>query len=207
MILAAINTVGEACEIVIGTPERSLATAIEPMTRGHDAYLAPMFAACLAKAELSVHDLDRIAVVTGPGSFTGLRVGIAFAIGLSLPHRSALIGVPSLHAVNEAARLSGADVSGVRQALIPAQKRPPDLTWWTQTFRDGMATDAPAELTEAELLAPQLRLLQPPSALATLHFAARVSEPHDWPARAVYVRPPDAALPAKAIDYMLRPTT
>jgi tRNA threonylcarbamoyladenosine biosynthesis protein TsaB len=46
-----------------------------------------------------VSDLQALAVATGPGSFTGLRVGLALAKGLALAHHLALVGVPTLDAL------------------------------------------------------------------------------------------------------------
>lgn len=209
MIVLAISTVADACEVTLGDSGTLILERIEPMQRGHDARLAPLVAEVLATAGRRVSDLDRVAVLTGPGSFTGLRVGIAFAIGLCMPHRVPLIGVPSLFAVWEAARLTGGDVSGVRQALMPAQRRPPELSWWVQEFGGLTARETetlpqalgpPAEVGQGGLLPPDRQMVALPSARAALSLATRVQTPEHWPARAVYVRLPDAALPASAAD-------
>ena len=64
-------------------------------------------AAALAGAGLAVADLDRVAVLSGPGSFTGLRAGIAFARGLARARQIPLVLVPTFRAA--AAALPGAD--------------------------------------------------------------------------------------------------
>jgi tRNA threonylcarbamoyladenosine biosynthesis protein TsaB len=62
----------------------------------HTVELAPAVADMLARADVKVSDLRVVAVATGPGSFTGLRIGMALAKGLVLANRLALVGIPSL---------------------------------------------------------------------------------------------------------------
>jgi len=93
----------------------------------------------LAIAKLSLDELDRIAVVIGPGSFTGVRVGVAFARGLALALDIPCIGVTSL----EAAMPTG--FRGPTLGALPAQVRPPELTYWTQAFDMGEAMAPPLE--------------------------------------------------------------
>src|SRR4029450_31055 len=69
-----------------------------PMQRGHAETLMPLIARMLDRAELETADLDRIAVTTGPGSFTGLRVGIAAARGIALASGKPAIGLTTLAA-------------------------------------------------------------------------------------------------------------
>lgn len=77
----------------------ALATRRETMTRGHQERLAPMVAELMAEAARPFAGLDRIAVTIGPGSFTGVRVGLAFAKGLSVALGRACIGVSTLQAL------------------------------------------------------------------------------------------------------------
>jgi tRNA threonylcarbamoyladenosine biosynthesis protein TsaB len=65
----------------------------------HTVELAPAVASALEKSGLQPADLRAVAVATGPGSFTGLRVGLAFAKGLSLALRLQFIGIPTLDIV------------------------------------------------------------------------------------------------------------
>lgn len=60
--------------------------------------------ALLAETRLTVRDLDRVAVVSGPGSFTGLRAGLAFARGLARARGIPLVLVPTFAAAHEAVR-------------------------------------------------------------------------------------------------------
>ena len=67
------------------------------------AEILPAIDACLARAALSPSGIDAVAVSIGPGSFTGLRVGLATARGLALGTSAVVVGVPTLEAVAHAA--------------------------------------------------------------------------------------------------------
>ena len=80
----------------------------------------------MCKAELSSSALDLVAVTTGPGSFTGIRVGLAAARGIALVTRAQLIGVTCFGAV--AARLAPPAYDfGARFLLIALESRRQDL--------------------------------------------------------------------------------
>lgn len=76
-----------------------LAEAFVAMERGHAEALAPMVSEVLKAAGLGPADLDRIAVTVGPGSFTGLRIGLAFARGLGMARGLPVVGIDSLSAI------------------------------------------------------------------------------------------------------------
>ena len=78
---------------------RPIAAASHDRQNAHDASLQPLIEQALAEAGWSLRQLQRIAVGIGPGSFTGLRVGIAFAQGLSEALQLPLVGVSSLEAM------------------------------------------------------------------------------------------------------------
>lgn len=82
------------------------------MARGHAEALLPMIARVMDVAKLEFADLDRIAVTVGPGSFTGLRVGISAARGLGLVSGKPVVGVTSLAALAApmAAEMSAAPI-------------------------------------------------------------------------------------------------
>jgi len=62
----------------------------------HTVELAPAVDALLARCGLKPSDLDAIAVSIGPGSFTGIRIGLALAKGLALARHIPLVGIPTL---------------------------------------------------------------------------------------------------------------
>ncbi len=103
MIVLGLDTTGVACACALVDEGRILASRSENIGRGHAERLAPMVRELMATAGVGIADIERIAVCTGPGSFTGLRVALAFAKGLSLPRKIPLIGISALEV--HAARL------------------------------------------------------------------------------------------------------
>jgi tRNA threonylcarbamoyl adenosine modification protein YeaZ len=75
-----------------------LASEQQPMVRGHAEALMPLIAQVMDRAQIDFKDLDRIAVTVGPGSFTGLRVGIAAARGIALASGKPAVGLSTLAA-------------------------------------------------------------------------------------------------------------
>jgi tRNA threonylcarbamoyl adenosine modification protein YeaZ len=90
-----------------------------PMVRGHAEALMPLIARVMDAAKLEFSELDRIAVTTGPGSFTGLRVGIAAARGIALAAGKPSVGLSTLSAY--AAPLIAKDDSIPVMAVIDAR--------------------------------------------------------------------------------------
>ncbi|MEX0752773.1 MAG: tRNA (adenosine(37)-N6)-threonylcarbamoyltransferase complex dimerization subunit type 1 TsaB [Xanthobacteraceae bacterium] len=100
MRVLAIDTALAACAAAVLDTERAALIAREsiPMVRGHAEALMPLIARVMDQARLEFVELDRIAVTTGPGSFTGLRVGIAAARGLALAAAKPAVGLSTLAA-------------------------------------------------------------------------------------------------------------
>jgi len=121
MRVLAIDTALEACAAAVLDIARPDAIVHEtlPMARGHAEALMPLIARVMQSAALNFDQIDRIAVTTGPGSFTGLRVGIAAARGIALASGKPAIGLSTLAAL--AAPLIAADDSGPVVAAIDAR--------------------------------------------------------------------------------------
>src|SRR5688572_15787898 len=99
MRVLAIDTALEACSAaVLDTENGMLAAESLPMARGHAEALMPLIARVMAEANTPFGDLDRVAVTTGPGSFTGLRVGISAARGIALASGKPAFGLTTLAA-------------------------------------------------------------------------------------------------------------
>jgi tRNA threonylcarbamoyladenosine biosynthesis protein TsaB len=100
MRVLAIDTALAACSAAVLDTERAAVTAHEslPMQRGHAEALMPLIKRVMERTGLAFADLDRVAVTTGPGSFTGLRVGIAAARGLGLAAGKPVVGLTTLAA-------------------------------------------------------------------------------------------------------------
>ena len=100
MRVLAIDTALEACSAAVLDPDSGI-TASESlaMTRGHAETLMPLIARVMNGAGIEFAQLDRIAVTTGPGSFTGLRVGISAARGIALAAGKPAVGLSTLAAL------------------------------------------------------------------------------------------------------------
>ena len=104
MILLAVDTALGACSVALLDDGKVLAHIFESMDRGHAERLAPMVDEAMKKAATDFVALDRLAVTTGPGTFTGQRVGLAFMRGLRLALRRPLTGVTTLEVMAAAAK-------------------------------------------------------------------------------------------------------
>jgi len=100
MLLLAIDTALAACAAAVFDSERAKVLAAESrsMARGHAEALMPLVARVMDKADLAFSALDRIVVTSGPGSFTGLRVGLAAARGIALTAGKPAVGISTLSA-------------------------------------------------------------------------------------------------------------
>ena len=99
MRVLAIDTVLEACAAaVLDTEHGRMARESLPMLRGHAEALMPLIQRVMQQADMPFAALDRVAVTTGPGSFTGLRVGIAAARGIALAATKPAFGLTTLAA-------------------------------------------------------------------------------------------------------------
>jgi tRNA threonylcarbamoyladenosine biosynthesis protein TsaB len=121
MRILAIDTALEACSAAVLDTGQNGAAAHEslPMVRGHAEALIPLIARVMDRARTTFAEIDRIAVTTGPGSFTGLRVGIAAARGIALATGKPAVGLSTLAAY--AAPLIAADDSLPVVAVIDAR--------------------------------------------------------------------------------------
>ena len=99
MRVLAIDTALESCSAaVLDTASGKVTSESLPMVRGHAEALMPLIGRVMKEADVAFSALDRIAVTTGPGSFTGLRVGIAAARGIALAATKPVVGLTTLAA-------------------------------------------------------------------------------------------------------------
>ncbi|MGP0093231.1 MAG: tRNA (adenosine(37)-N6)-threonylcarbamoyltransferase complex dimerization subunit type 1 TsaB [Xanthobacteraceae bacterium] len=100
MLILALDTALTACSVAVFDTDQGMLTAHESvaMARGHAESLMPMVARVMQEAHLEFVEIDRIAVTTGPGSFTGLRVGISAARGMALAAAKPAVGLSTLAA-------------------------------------------------------------------------------------------------------------
>src|ERR1700688_4142280 len=95
MRVLAIDCALDACAAAVldGDAGSIIASETRIMARGHAEALMPLIARVMDEAEIEFRDLGRIAVTVGPGSFTGLRVGISAARGIALAAGKPAIGL------------------------------------------------------------------------------------------------------------------
>jgi tRNA threonylcarbamoyladenosine biosynthesis protein TsaB len=100
MLILALDTALTACSVAVFDTDQGMLTAHESvaMARGHAENLMPMVGRVMQEAHLEFVEIDRIAVTTGPGSFTGLRVGISAARGMALAAAKPAVGLSTLAA-------------------------------------------------------------------------------------------------------------
>ena len=177
--------------------------------------LLPLIAELLSEAGWPRTSVERLGVSVGPGSFTGVRVGIACAQGLSLGLGVPLVGVSSLRAM---ARAVPASVAGVRCAVLDARRAEVFAAGYTSGPRAAqvlpplaLSTSSASQTLQAQLPAPivwigsglSLLGLQPtlvapgteePTAGA-VGLLAEELDPAENPAVPIYIRDAGATLP------------
>jgi tRNA threonylcarbamoyladenosine biosynthesis protein TsaB len=120
MKVLAFDCSGASCSAAVLIDDRPAAQRFLPMERGHAETLLPMIETVLREAALKPAALDLLTVTIGPGSFTGLRIGLAAARGLALARRLPAIGVSSFDAVK-------ADAPAQRPLFIVLESKRPEL--------------------------------------------------------------------------------
>ncbi|MYZ47423.1 tRNA (adenosine(37)-N6)-threonylcarbamoyltransferase complex dimerization subunit type 1 TsaB [Propylenella binzhouense] len=216
-MLLAIDTAGPNCAAALARAGEDgsaeiLARREIRVERGHAEHLFPLVEAVLADAAIGYPDLDRIAVTVGPGSFTGVRVGVAAARGLALALGRPACGIGVLEALLFPLRSAG----GTAVAALDAKREevyaaiatqdglnlPPCLLDYDGLTKRIEEFGAPLILTGSA--APALK-----TRLAAIGLAAETATAADHadiaavaglalagagisPPRPLYLRPPDA---------------
>lgn len=149
MNILAVDTALSACSVAILMDKRTVVRRID-MARGHAEALMPLLAEAMAEAKLGYGDIDRFAVTVGPGTFTGVRVGVSTVRGLMLTTDRPAVGVTTLEALSETARSSGSYRSC--PLLIAMDARRDEI--YAQVFDEaGIATSDPMVIGIEALLA------------------------------------------------------
>ncbi len=121
MKILALDTATKSCSAALWRDGGVVARRFRLMERGQAEGLAPMVAEVLLEAREDIPGLDLIAVTTGPGAFTGLRIGLAAAAGYGLAAGLPVLGVTTLEAV--AAGVDKKEPNGRRLLVALDSKR------------------------------------------------------------------------------------
>lgn len=184
--LLAIDTAAPRLQLALLVGEAA-DTLVEDMAQGQAERIFPALAELLGRNRLAYADLKRIAVTTGPGSFTGLRIGLSAARGLGLALGVPVIGVPTLLALSLAAQCRPAAV------LIDARREEA----YFQAFSGpaipiGQPLLLPIDEARRRVPAGADLLTSPLVDIAALaRFAAHL-DPAAYPPEAAYIRGADA---------------
>jgi len=216
MLILAIDTALDACAAgVLDTDAaRMIAQESQAMKRGHAEALMPLIARVISQADITFAALDRIAVTTGPGSFTGLRVGLSAARGIALAANKPVVGLSTLTAY--AAPVVGQNAA---QAVVSAIDARHDHVYFQVVSGDGGSLMRPrvapveealgaarfgavhlvgnaakilADRWPAEAVPPFEVDPQPAPDIAWLAWLGAAVSPDIAPARPYYLRAPDA---------------
>jgi tRNA threonylcarbamoyladenosine biosynthesis protein TsaB len=207
--LLAVDTALGACSVAVLDGEKILAHHFEEMARGHAEALAPMVEETMRQAGIDFAALERLAVTTGPGTFTGQRVGLAFMRGLRVALKKPLIGITTLEA------MAFATGAGRAAAIHDAKRDEAYLLLWDKgeiilpsavmPFKEALTRihafgscalcGTGAAAAKAELGAEfSLTEIHQPDALWVARLALTRAA-SDAPPAPLYLRAPDAKLP------------
>jgi tRNA threonylcarbamoyladenosine biosynthesis protein TsaB len=222
MLILAIDTALDACAAAVLDTEAGKLVAQESqiMKRGHAEALMPLIGRVIAASGTAFASLGRIAVTTGPGSFTGLRVGLSAARGIGLAANIPVVGVTTLAAYaapivsqnEEYPVVSAIDarhdhvylqvVNGNGSALVRPCVAPMSEALNTWRFGAphivGNAASILAERWPAHAVAPFKVDPQIAPDIVWVGWLGAAVSPETAPARPFYLRAPDAK-PAKEL--------
>ncbi|HTE93769.1 MAG TPA: tRNA (adenosine(37)-N6)-threonylcarbamoyltransferase complex dimerization subunit type 1 TsaB [Bradyrhizobium sp.] len=231
MLILAIDTALDACSAGVLDTDAGKLIALEsqPMKRGHAEALMPLIARVIRQAGIAFASFDRIAVTTGPGSFTGLRVGLSAARGIALAANKTAVGLTTL-----AAYAAPVVSENTEQPVISAIDARHDHVYFQVVGGDGSSLIKPKVAPIAEALdaarfgaphlvgnaakiladrwpadaAPPFKVDQQAAPdIAWVAWLGAAVNPESSPARPYYLRAPDAKLPKDSLQQASQPQT
>ena len=200
-----LDAAGRACQAAIYSNGQCRAHRNPEMTYGQAEWLIPVVQEVAAEAECLLSDLTAVITTVGPGSFTGLRVGIAAAKGFGIAANCPVVGVTSLSAwafskIVELGQPVGLDPATGLRVILDSRRGDAfvqdfDLTGQILNEPRILPVDQASAENEMHLIG-DLVSDQPAPALAGI-YAAAISTEHQMPAHPVYLRDADAVPMAK----------
>ena len=141
MKILSLDTSVGACSAAVWVDGVTLSYCVEPQQSKQAGRLVPMIEEVMLKAGVEYTDLDRIATTVGPGSFTGIRIGLAVARAIGLASDLKLVGVSTLEVLADAANARG-------PALVVLNAGKGEV--YAQLFESGIAMAEPQAIAIAE---------------------------------------------------------
>lgn len=186
-VTLAIDTAAPRLQLALLHADGRVDTVVEDIAKGHAEILFDRLNALLARNGLGYEALERIAVTTGPGSFTGLRIGLSAARGLGVARQVPVLGIPSLFAI----ALGGGP--GPVAVLLDARR---GEAYFELFSAPGISTAGPQLLpidqARAALPADAWVIQEPFVDIAAMARFAASADPAQFPPHATYVRDADA---------------
>jgi tRNA threonylcarbamoyladenosine biosynthesis protein TsaB len=209
VLIFALDTTLDACSVALVERTTTLAALTASMRRGQAEAIAPMARAALDQAGRRFADIDRIAVTVGPGSFTGVRAGLAFARGLALALRRPCVGISTLEALALADGAAGARAGwvatpGAHYGALYIDAAAALAPQWFASAAEGAAAMqvgaagrpialAGTDVSDPAFTAPDfVRTPTPAPDATTIARLAAARDPALHPPRPLYLRAPDA---------------
>jgi len=143
VILLALETATTTCGVAVLHDDDVVAQAHLQRSRVHSERLTPLVEDALRHADVRAAALDAVAVSMGPGSYTGLRIGVSTAKGWALANDAALVGVPTLDAY--AAQMRPVAVPGDVVCALLHARRDEVYAGARRAVTGGMETHAPTK--------------------------------------------------------------
>ncbi len=186
-VTLAIDTAAPRLQLALALADGSVDVLVEDIAKGHAEILFGRLGDLLERNGLGYEDLDRVAVTTGPGSFTGLRIGLSAARGLGVACKIPVLGIPSLLAVSLGA------ASGPVAVLIDARREEAYFEIFSAPGLVGEGPTLVAMETARQRIPAGATLIESPivDIGAMARFAAQ-ADPAQLPPHASYVRDADA---------------
>jgi tRNA threonylcarbamoyladenosine biosynthesis protein TsaB len=231
MMILAIDTALDACSAAVldTTSGNTIAIESQAMQRGHAEALMPLIARVMKESGIGFTGLDRIAVTTGPGSFTGLRVGLSAARGLALAASKPVVGLSTLaayaapvvaengeHAILSAIdarhdhvyfQLVGGDGSLMLKPKVAPIAEALEAAQFGALHLVGNAANILAERWPVDAAPPVKVERQPAPDITWVAWVGAAVDPDTAPPRPFYLRAPDAKPPKDRLEVSAPPST
>ena len=217
MLILAFDTTVAACSVALWRDGVVLSRARQVMDQGQAEALIPLIEHVMREGGVDYGALDRIGVTVGPGSFTGVRVGLAAARGLGLAASKPVIGILTTEALAQAVPQTELDQEDARVLGVIDTKRgdvyaqlfdkhlgalgdpqvlaPAHLAAWIETRPVIVVGDAAAIAVSAIGRHAKLSAAESFPDPAVIARCAALRQPLPSGPLPVYVRPPDAVIP------------